>query len=399
MLEVTVAADQTVPDPTHPFLSAGSFMPFSIPEISQSILHSLQSPSLLVFAEQVKRNIDEMITTAGSADRLRPHCKTHKMADVVRILIAKGIRLHKAATVAEVEMLADAGAMDIVLAYNLVGPNIDRMIQLRQKYPAVNLACTVDHPVPLQQLSDAAAAGVTVGVMLDIDVGQHRTGVNPDTEQALQLYQQIDSLPGVVPAGFHVYDGHQHQESLAERSEAVLAEWPRVLDLKRRCEEAGLSVPELLCGGTPTFPIYAKLTTPEIKLSPGTSIFHDAGYGGHFPDLHFTPAAVVVTRVISRPTSNRLTLDLGNKSIAADPPKGHRVYFPELPDAAQVIHNEEHLVLETDDAERFQPGDILLGIPTHICPTSALHQEVAVIENGKLIGPWQVTARNRRLTI
>ena len=375
-------------------------MPVTIPEIDIESLQSLCSPSLLVFADQVERNIDHMIAGAKDVERLRPHCKTHKMADVVKILLSKGVTKHKAATVAEAEMLANAGATDVVLAYNPVGPNVGRVVQLKQKYPAVRLAVTADHPVPLQQLSEAAStAGVTIGVMLDVDVGQHRTGVLPDSDEALTLYQTISKSPGLEAAGFHVYDGHQHQESLDERRDAVLKEWPAVLRLKQRCEAAGCDVPELLCGGSPTFPIYAELDTPEITLSPGTSIFHDAGYGGHFPDLDFTPAAVVVTRVISRPTPDRICLDLGNKAIAADPPKGHRVFFPDLPDARQVIHNEEHLVLETDAAQRYQPGDLLLGIPTHICPTSALHQEVAVMKDGKLIDPWPVTARNRRLTV
>lgn len=375
-------------------------MPVTIPDIDIESLQSLCSPSLLVFADQVERNIDHMIAGAKDVERLRPHCKTHKMADVVKILLSKGVTKHKAATVAEAEMLANAGATDVVLAYNPVGPNVGRVVQLKQKYPAVRLAVTADHPVPLQQLSEAAStAGVTIGVMLDVDVGQHRTGVLPDSDEALTLYQKISNSPGLEAAGFHVYDGHQHQESLDERRDAVLKEWPAVLRLKQRCEAAGCDVPELLCGGSPTFPIYAELDTPEITLSPGTSIFHDAGYGGHFPDLDFTPAAVVVTRVISRPTPDRICLDLGNKAIAADPPKGHRVFFPDLPDARQVIHNEEHLVLETDAAQRYQPGDLLLGIPTHICPTSALHQEVAVMKDGKLIDPWPVTARNRRLTV
>ena len=375
-------------------------MEFVVPALSPEVLESLHSPSLVVFADQVSRNIDHMIEVAGSVDRLRPHCKTHKMAAVIRILLEKGIQKHKAATVAEVEMLADAGVQDVVFAYNPVGPNIDRVAALLQKYPDRKLAVTADHAGPLEQLSDALEArSLSVGVMLDVDVGQHRTGVCPDADLALDLYRQIHDLPGVTLAGFHVYDGHQHQESLHERSQAVLQEWPKVLELKQRCLDAGLAVPEILCGGTPTFPIYAELDEPSITLSPGTSIFHDAGYGGNFPDLEFIPAAAVVTRVISRPTADRVTLDLGNKSVAADPPKGRRVYFPELPDAVQVIHNEEHLVLETRDAERFQPGDVLLGIPTHICPTSALHQNVTVIEDGKAVGVWDVTARNRRITI
>ena len=346
-------------------------MKFVVPNIDPQILASLHSPSLVVFADQVRANIDRMIATAGSVDRLRPHCKTHKMAEVVRILLEKGVTRHKAATVAEIEMLADAGAKDISFAYNPVGPNIARVVELVRKYPDVKLFVTTDHPAPLRQLSAAvAAAGLSVGVMLDVDVGLHRTGIAPDSDAALQLYQAIEELDGLTPAGFHVYDGHQHQESLDERRAAVLSEWPKVLDLKARCEQAGLSVPELLCGGTPTFPVYAELNNPAILLSPGTGIFHDVGYGGHFQDLDFVPAAAVITRVISRPTPDRVTLDLGNKSVAADPPTGQRVYFPDLPTAAQVIHNEEHLVLETPDAEGFQPGDVLLGIPTHICPTN-----------------------------
>lgn len=373
---------------------------FTVPVIEDSVLQQLESPSLVVMADQVRSNIDRMISTAGNVNRLRPHCKTHKMAAVIRLLLEAGIHKHKAATIAETEMLADAGASDVVLAYNPVGPNIQRIVRLAQKFPSVLFTVTADHPDPLQQLSTVAhAAGVTIGVMLDVDVGQHRTGVPADSDVAVKLYQQISDSPGLRPAGFHVYDGHQHQESLEERRHAVMSEWPKVISLKQRCEAAGLTVPELLCGGSPTFPVYAELDVPEITLSPGTSIFHDAGYGGHFPDLHFLPAAVVVTRVISRPTPNRVTLDLGNKAVAADPPKGQRVYFPQLPTAKQVIHNEEHLVLETSDADRFQPGDVLIGIPTHICPTSALHQDVAVIEDGKQVDTWQVTARNRKLTI
>lgn len=375
-------------------------MSFPLPQIDSAILDQLDSPSLLIVADQVRRNIDQMIRTAGSVDRLRPHCKTHKMAEVIRLLLEQGIQRHKAATIAECEMLANAGATDIVFAYNPVGPNIGRVIRFAQQFPNVQFTVTADHRKPLQQLSEAAqSAGVAVGVMLDVDVGLHRTGVRADSPAAAELYQQIHELPGVTPAGFHVYDGHNHQDALQDRTKAVMDEWPPVLQLRDHCEANGWAVPEILCGGTPTFPVYAKLDDPAVMLSPGTSIFHDAGYGGHFPDLGFQPAALLVTRVISRPTADRLTLDLGNKAVAADPPKGHRVYFADLPDAAQVVHNEEHLVLETPLAENYQPGDVLLGIPMHVCPTSALHQSVTVVDDGKLIGQWDVTARNRRLTI
>ena len=373
---------------------------FALPPVSEAAMGSLLSPSMIVFKDRIHANIDCMIEIAGSTDRLRPHCKTHKMPSVVKILLNKGITRHKAATIAEAEMLAIAQVPDVVLAYNPVGPNIDRVVQLVRKYPETRLAVTTDHETPLRALSEAAtAADCTVGVMLDVDVGQHRTGISPEDDQSLTLYGLIDKLPGVVPAGFHVYDGHQHQDSLDDRREAVLAQWPSVLELRDRCESAGAHVPELLCGGTPTFPIYAALDEPTITLSPGTCILHDYGYGGHFGDLPFQAAAAVVTRVISRPTPNRITLDLGNKSIAADPPKGSRVFFPDLPLAKQVIHNEEHLVLELDEPSDLQPGHVLLGVPVHVCPTSALHDSVAVINDGEIADQWDVTARTRKITI
>ena len=371
----------------------------TIPDVSPQLLDSVYSPGLIVFADRVRHNIAQMIATAGDVNRLRPHCKTHKMSAVIRLLIDAGVSKHKAATIAEVEMLANCGATDVVLGYNIVGPSVNRVADLLKAFPDLELTVTADDAAALQQLSEKMEAmDLTIGVMLDVDVGLHRTGVPADSEAALQLYTRITDAPGIRAAGFHIYDGHQRQSDLKDRHAAVTAAWQNVLALKQSCEQQGLKIPELLCGGTPTFPVYATFTEPEISLSPGTSIFHDAGYGSAFPDLEFAPAAVVITRVISRPTPDRMTLDLGNKSVAADPPKGRRVLFPELPDAEQVIHNEEHLVLQTPSAEKYRVGDVLLGIPIHICPTSALHADVTVIDEGRAIDSWQVTARNRCLT-
>jgi D-serine deaminase-like pyridoxal phosphate-dependent protein len=136
-----------------------------------------------------------------------------------------------------------------------------------------------------------------------------------------------------------------------------------------------------------------------LELSPGTTVFYDAGYTSAFPDLQFQIAAVLLTRVVSRPSPDRVTLDLGYKACASDPPAGRRLVFPDLPDAEQVLQNEEHLVLKTPQADRFQPGDELVAIPWHICPTTALHKQVYVVSGGRLVGRWDVAARDRCLTI
>lgn len=375
-------------------------MNFTLPAVRPEVLARIASPAVLVFRDRLQTNIDQMIGMAGSVDRLRPHCKTHKMSAVAKLLMARGIRRHKAATVAEVEMLAEAGARDVMLAYNPVGPNIDRVIRLITHFDKCRLQVTADHALPIAEMSAAAtAAGVRINVALDVNPGLNRTGVASDSDEAFRLVQQIATASGLQFSGFHVYDGHQRHQLLTDRRRAVLAEWPRVEALRQRCETAGIPVPAIVCGGTPTFPVYAEMTDPVIELSPGTCLFHDAGYGSNFPDLPFEPAAAVLTRVISRPTSDRLTLDLGNKAIAADPPKGSRAFFPELPDAVQETHNEEHLVLVTAEASRFKPGDCLLAIPMHVCPTSALHERVVVMESGQIVDEWTVTARNRCLSI
>jgi D-serine deaminase-like pyridoxal phosphate-dependent protein len=322
------------------------------------------------------------------------------MDQVVRLWLKRGVTKHKAATIAECEMLAAAGAKDVLFAYNPVGPNVGRIVALAKKFPACGFTVTADHEIPLRQLSETSAnAGVTIGVMLDVNVGMERTGITPESAGAVPLYALTATLQGLRPAGFHVYDGHQRQLAIDERREAVAQQWPRVVDLRTRCEAAGAKVPALACGGTPTFPCYAAMSDSTIELCPGTCVFHDAGYGTHFPDLPFSPAAAIVTRVISRPAADRVTLDIGNKAVAADPPKGSRIFLPDLPDAVQEIHSEEHMGLVTPDAGRFQPGDVLMAIPMHVCPTSALYDRVAVIENGRISCYWDVTSRNRKLTI
>jgi D-threonine aldolase len=357
------------------------------------------TPALVLFREILEENLDRMIRIAGAPSRLRPHCKTHKMPAVTRIELAKGIAKHKCATFGEAEMLADAGVEDVFLAYPLVGPNIGRAIAFVERFPGVRFSVTADHPAPIAALGQAfAKAGKEIDVLLDLDVGQHRTGV-PPAESAAPLYEQIATTAGLRPGGLHVYDGHQHQHSREERQAAVDAEWQFVRTFRDALVRKALPVPRIVAGGTPTFPIFASEDDPSIELSPGTCVLSDASYCESFPDLEFSPAMLLLTRVISRPSADRLTTDLGYKAVAADPPLGKRAVFPQLPDARQVLHNEEHLVLETPDAPRFQPGDELLAVPRHVCPTSALHKEVHVISGGRLIDRWPVVARDRCLTI
>jgi D-serine deaminase-like pyridoxal phosphate-dependent protein len=140
------------------------------------------------------------------------------------------------------------------------------------------------------------------------------------------------------------------------------------------------------------------LDWPGLECSPGTFVLHDHGYSTRYPDLGFTPAALLLTRVVSKPSFNRLTLDLGYKAVASDPPAGKRCILLNLSEYQPVLQSEEHLVVETSEADRFSPGDALYAMPTHICPTCAMHRQAYVVSNGQVIGHWDIVARDRILS-
>jgi D-serine deaminase-like pyridoxal phosphate-dependent protein len=354
------------------------------------------SPALLLFPERIEENLHRMIRVAGGIERLRPHMKTHKMAEVIRMQLAHGISRFKCATIAEAELTAAAGAKDVLLAYQMVGPNVNRFFELVSRFPDVQFSCVADNPASVVALSSAATRCSTqIEVLLDLDIGQHRSGIAAGSK-AVELYQLIASLPGLKVGGLHAYDGHVQDTDLAARTAACDAAFAPVGSLSQALEGKSLFVPRVVAGGTPTFAIHARRN--NVECSPGTCVLWDAGYGSKLPDLDFLPAAVLLTRVISKPTPTRLCLDLGHKAVAAEMPHP-RVLFLDLSGSTPVIHSEEHLVIETSDADRFAPGDCLYGVPWHICPTVALHSEAVVIRAGRAVERWKVAGRERRLTI
>ena len=357
---------------------------------------NLPSPALVLFRERIEHNLQLMIQIAGDPARLRPHVKTHKLGPLVARQVELGITKFKASTIAETEMCAEAGAPDVLLAYPPAGPNITRLCELARRFPRTRFAAIADNPSTVRGLSVAArAAGITLDVFLDLDCGMHRTGIAPGPEAA-EIYQLIASSPALRPAGLHAYDGHIHDIDPAARRATVEAAYAPVLALRARLEAAGLPVPVLVAAGSPSFPIHA--TFPDRELSPGTPVLWDFGYGDKYADLPFQTAAILLTRVVSRPGPGRLCLDLGHKSVASEFPHP-RVRILELPDAAFVMHSEEHLVIETPNAADFAIGQTLHAIPRHICPTVALHSEAVVVENGRVSERWPILARARRLTV
>ncbi len=345
------------------------------------------SPALIFYADRIQRNIDQMIKIAGSVDRLRPHVKTYKCREIVEMQLKAGITKFKCATIMEAEMLASMGVKDILFAYPIIGPGQQKFLDLIHAFPDSKFSTLIDH---LEQLNSwNKLTKVPIRLFIDIDAGMHRTGTSP--QKAKELFKSILQSPFHF-MGLHVYDGHIHDKNVQERVKTVNHSFENVESLIKDIKTKYKHPFEIVCGGSITFPIHAQHA--ERTLSPGTTLLWDQGYTSNFPDLPFEIAATLLTRVISKPTKNLLCFDLGHKAVASEMNKAP-VYFPQIPDVNILVHSEEHLVVESKSANQFQIGDELYGIPWHICPTVALHEQAFIANKSQTTELWDIVARKR----
>lgn len=360
-------------------------------------IDSIDSPALIVYKERVEENIRALLSMIDDPKRLRPHVKTHKTKEVSVMLMQAGIDKFKCATIAEAEMLAMVAARDVLLAYQPFGPKLRRFISLIQKYPETKFSCLVDNLISATAIAEAAVSnGLVIPVYIDINVGMNRTGITPD-EKAIELYKEVSILQGIQLVGLHVYDGHFRSADIVQRTKDSDAAFMVVEKLKSDLINTGFKEPIIIAGGSPTFPIHAK--RKDVECSPGAFIFWDKGYQLTCAEQPFVTAALVVSRIISLPAKNTLCVDLGHKSIASENELSKRVYFLNAPELRFVGHSEEHLVVEVPDGHSYKPGDVLYGLPYHICPTCALYERALVVENNEVTTEWKIIARDRKITI
>jgi D-serine deaminase-like pyridoxal phosphate-dependent protein len=145
--------------------------------------------------------------------------------------------------------------------------------------------------------------------------------------------------------------------------------------------------------------VHAQCNLAGVECSPGTLALHDYNYSHNYPELGIEPAAILLTRVISRPAGNRITLDLGSKAVAPDQPPGKRCFLLNVGEYEALMQSEEHLVVSSPQADKFTPGDVVYAMPAHVCPTVALHKQALVVENGMVVERWDIVARDRELTV
>lgn len=358
-------------------------------------MQAVDTPALLVYRERAANNIRLITEMVPDIRRLRPHVKTHKMAEITRMMMDAGIKKFKCATIAEAEMLAMSGAPDVLLAYQPIGPKIYRLIALVSAYPQSRFACLIDNAETAAEISAAALeAGVLIKVFIDLNSGMNRSGILP--EKAVALYKHASTLRGIRITGLHAYDGHVREKDRAERQQKSDEAFQKIENIVAEINILAKEKLTVVVGGSPSFPTH--MLRKDVECSPGTFVFWDHGYKEQLPDEPFDYAALVATRIISVIDEQTVCLDLGHKAIAAENPLP-RVFFLNAPDAMPVSQSEEHMVLRVSSTQQYHPGDVFYGAPVHICPTVALYDSAFIISNHKVVDEWRITARGRKITI
>ncbi len=348
-------------------------------------LEDLETPVPVIDLDRVERNLAKMQAYCDSHNlRLRPHIKTHKMPAFARRQVdlgACGITCQK---LGEAEVMVDAGLDNILISYPLIGPG--KALRLAALARRAMMGVAVDNPLALETAAEAArAASKPIGVLVEFDSGNKRTGV-VSVDQALDLARRAMEAEGLR------FDGLMTYPSTAATSDFVT-------EAKRRFAEAGLAIPVVSGGGTPNaWQAHEIAGLTEVRV--GTYIYHDRATVAAGAASLDECALHLHATVVSRPTEDRAVIDAGTKSLTSDlvAPSAGTGYGLILgyPDAVIERLNEEHGVLDLSRCHR-KPGlgERLRIIPNHVCVVSNLHDEVVISRDGRVVDSWRVAARGK----
>jgi len=354
--------------------------------IGQSV-DSLDSPQLVIDLDAVDGNVKRMLGRfRDRGPAVRVHFKSLKCTGLARYLAGAGAASFLCAKLNEAEVLADAGLIDLFIANEIVGP-----IKLRR---LADLACRaqvrvcVDDPGNVDAVAQAAqAAGCTIGVLVEVDIGQRRCGVEPG-EPALALARRGYSSQGLRFLGLQGYDGHlQMIADPTERRARCEAGLAQLVATRRLIENAGIPVTVVTGAGTGTCE-YAAACDGMTEIQPGSFVLMDCAYHKVRPE--FGCALSIRATVISRRPA-WYVLDAGSKAISKD--FGTPVIKNRPEDSVTKLAEEHTLVESTDTSVRI--GDRLDVIPAHCCATMNLHRNCVAVRQGRIEALWPIEASGR----
>ena len=360
-----------------------------MPTMIGAPIEDLDTPVLLVDGPAMERNLRRMAGFFGGRRcQLRPHFKNHKCTQLARRQLQAGSAVGiTCAKLGEAEALAEAGIYDVLIANQVVGaPKLPRLVNVARR---IDLRVAVDHVDQARAIAQASAKeGVTVGVLVEIDIGMGRCGVMPG-RPALELARQVAALPGLRFDGLQAYEGHLVSiPDRQERRRRTLECVQLAVETRRLIEDDGLAVGVLSGGSTATYDVTGAIEGVD-EVQAGTYATMDWMYRRLTPE--FELALGVLARVISRPKPGVAILDVGFKGLGHEfgPPKPR----PHVGADLESSLNEEHCIIK--GALDWRLGQTVELIPSHACTTCNLYRQLHVHQDGRVVEVWPIEGAGR----
>jgi D-serine deaminase-like pyridoxal phosphate-dependent protein len=371
-------------------------------------LTALLTPAVVIDRTRARRNIQTMQAAAsGRGLRLRPHAKTHKSPLVGRWQLDAGAAGIACAKLGEAEVFADAGFTDIRLPYPLNPSNAPRVLSLLAR--GIRVSFILDHlAIARAWAKTMSAAGREVEVLVKVDVGFHRCGIDPHSADASAFVVEVARMKGLKLCGLLSHAGHGYLAASEAELETIADDEARLLrHLAAAARARGVAIDEISVGATPT----ARFSLDQqgiTELRPGNYVYFDRTQVGLGAATLDDCALTVVTTVVSKPAPDRVILDCGSKTLSSDVARGigatagYGIVFGDLdaarPDSDLVIDrlSEEHAVVKVlSGSTRLEPGDRVRVLPNHSCVVSNLVSQAWLVEGRDVVGPLPVAAAAR----
>lgn len=339
----------------------------------------VETPCFVILEDAVLHNLRQTAEGAGGIGRLMPHIKTHRAPWLVEAMLAEGVEAFKAATAAEVEIAAAAGAPLVVWAYPTVNPlAIARVARAARAHPGSRIAALIDSTEGLQAWRDELARepAPNLRLRLDLDPGLGRTGV-PIAPTSYELALAIQAA-GLFD-GWHSYDGHIQNPDRAERIRRVEELGRRLREFLAGAKALGLDG-DLIAAGSYSFDLWPSELARWV--SPGSWTYSSSQHDVDLADAGWRVGGYVLATVLSV-RAGTATLDAGSKAISPDIPLADRFRGP----GPIRLMKEEHVVVATDE---LRIGQQVPLIPRHGCTAAYLYDRALVQTRD---GRWEYRAQ------
>jgi D-serine deaminase-like pyridoxal phosphate-dependent protein len=356
------------------------------------------TPELVIDLDVVRANVERAARAAGETGVvLRPHTKTHKLPQIARLQLDAGAVGVQVAKLGEAEVMVDAGIVDVLVGYPLVGET--KLARLADLAERASISVTIDSAVVADEISRVATArGLTISGLIELDTGLRRLGVLPGAE-AVALAEHVARLPGIELVGVFTHEGHVYTQGRdeAEKERLTREACAQAVETAAAIRDRGIAAEIVSVGSAGTFR-FAIQCPGVTEVRPGTYVFNDRSQIAQGAAGLTDVAAVAVATVVARPAPDRIVVDAGSKVLTSD-----RLLIANAPasfgwvpghDDWDVVRlSEEHGVIQIPPRSTVSVGDRLAIVPNHICPVINLANAVTVVEHASVTGSWPVAAR------